>query len=71
MGRIFAENNVACQNCAWWTLSDDDDDDRWGECSNAQKNDYSKAMIISGDSVLLTEATHFCGDFDPAPEITA
>lgn len=70
MGRLFAEGNIACQNCAWWVRNETDEDD-WGECQNAQQNDYSKAMVIADDAVLLTEATHFCGDFDPIPEVSA
>lgn len=71
MSRIFAENNVACQHCAWWNPGDEDDDGYWGECGNTDANDYSKAMIVSGNGVLLTEATHFCGDFSPSPEVSA
>jgi hypothetical protein len=68
MGRIFAEGNVACQNCMWWHANEEDDDN-WGECHNVSQNDYSNAMIVADDGVLLTNATHFCGDFQAGSDV--
>lgn len=70
MARVFSEGNVSCQNCMWWHQTDDDDDD-WGTCHNVHQNDYSKAMIVEDKVDLLTDASHFCGDYSPSGELSS
>lgn len=67
MSRVFAEGNIACRNCMWW--HQEDSEEEWGDCHNVHQNDYSKAMIVEEKVNLMTEASHFCGDYTAAGEL--